>query len=77
MDKIRNELFKVLARDWGQVEQADGNGDGKIDIVDYKGNLTDSADPSSYATNQIKDAAEASLISGKNDWIFDPHGAFN
>ncbi|WP_171646066.1 S-layer homology domain-containing protein [Paenibacillus phytorum] len=39
-----------------------------------KGNLTDLASASSYAVNQIKDAAEAGLISGKNDGIFDPHG---
>lgn len=39
-----------------------------------KGNLTDIASASSYAVNQIKDAAEAGIISGKNNGIFDPQG---
>ncbi|NOU70365.1 adhesin, partial [Paenibacillus sp. LMG 31458] len=39
-----------------------------------KGNLTDMASASSYAVNQIKDAAEAGIISGKNNGIFDPQG---
>lgn len=39
-----------------------------------KGNLTDLESASSYAVNQIKDAAEAGLVSSKNVGIFDPHG---
>ncbi|MNI19520.1 Cellulosome-anchoring protein precursor [compost metagenome] len=39
-----------------------------------KGNLTDMASASPYAVNQIKDAAEAGIVSGKNNGIFDPQG---
>ena len=46
----------------------------KLDKDTTKGNLTDLTSASSYAVNQIKDAAEAGIISGKNDGIFDPHG---
>lgn len=45
-----------------------------LDKDSSKGNLTDLASASSYAVNQIKDAAEAGIISGKDDGIFDPHG---
>jgi hypothetical protein len=46
----------------------------KLDKDASKGNLTDLADASSYAMNQIKEAAEAGIINGKEDGIFDPHG---
>jgi hypothetical protein len=47
----------------------------KLDKDASKGNLTDLASASSYAVNQIKDAAEAGLISGKGEGIFDPLGS--
>ncbi|MCY9665674.1 S-layer homology domain-containing protein [Paenibacillus alginolyticus] len=46
----------------------------KADKDTSKGNFADMASASSYAMNQIKDAAEAGIISGKNDGIFDPQG---
>ncbi|NOU64367.1 hypothetical protein GC096_10040 [Paenibacillus sp. LMG 31461] len=46
----------------------------KLDKDSSKGNLTDLASASSYAVNQIKDAAEAGIVSGKYGGIFDPHG---
>ncbi|CAH1192893.1 hypothetical protein PAECIP111891_00457 [Paenibacillus allorhizoplanae] len=46
----------------------------KLDKDASKGNLTDLADASSYAVNQIKEAAEAGIINGKEEGIFDPHG---
>jgi hypothetical protein len=39
-----------------------------------KGNFTDIAHASSYAANEIKDAAKAGIINGKNDGSFDPQG---
>jgi hypothetical protein len=46
----------------------------KLDKDASKVNLTDLADASSYAVNQIKEAAEAGIINGKEEGIFDPHG---
>ena len=39
-----------------------------------KGNFADMADASTYAAQQIKEAAEAGIISGKSGGIFDPKG---
>ncbi|WP_244209097.1 S-layer homology domain-containing protein [Paenibacillus ferrarius] len=47
---------------------------GSVNKDTSKGNFTDLASASSYAANQIKDAAEAGIISGKNDGVFDPKG---
>ncbi|TKH45054.1 adhesin [Paenibacillus terrae] len=41
---------------------------------DSKGNFTDLSSASSYATNAIKDVAEAGIITGKSDGVFDPQG---
>lgn len=41
---------------------------------DSKGNFTDISIASSYATNAIKDAAEAGIINGKSNGAFDPQG---
>jgi hypothetical protein len=47
---------------------------GKVNKDASKGHFTDNASASSYATNEIKDAAEAGIINGKNDGAFDPKG---
>ncbi|TXK83539.1 S-layer homology domain-containing protein [Paenibacillus sp. N3.4] len=39
-----------------------------------KGKFTDISRASSYAANSIKDAAEAGIINGKKDGVFDPQG---
>ncbi|OXM82586.1 adhesin [Paenibacillus rigui] len=39
-----------------------------------KGNFTDMSSASPYAANAIKDAAEAGVITGKSDGVFDPKG---
>ncbi|MGW9530911.1 S-layer homology domain-containing protein [Paenibacillus terrae] len=41
---------------------------------DSKGNFTDLSSASSYATNAIKDVAEAGIINGKSNGVFDPQG---
>ncbi|MNI74285.1 hypothetical protein D3C73_1303620 [compost metagenome] len=41
---------------------------------DSKGNFTDLSTASSYATQAIKSAAKAGIVSGRNDGEFDPHG---
>jgi hypothetical protein len=43
-------------------------------IAKQRISLFDIASASSYATNEIKDAAEAGIINGKNDGAFDPKG---
>jgi hypothetical protein len=47
---------------------------GKVNNDASKGNFTDMASASSYATNEIKAAAEAGIINGKNAGVFDPQG---
>jgi hypothetical protein len=47
---------------------------GKVNKNDSKGNFTDNASASSYAANEIKAAAVAGIIKGKNDGAFDPQG---
>jgi hypothetical protein len=39
-----------------------------------KGKLTDMSTASSYAVNLIKDEAEAGIINGKKNGVFDPQG---
>lgn len=41
---------------------------------DSKGNFTDLSTANSYATQAIKSAAKAGIVSGRNDGEFDPHG---
>lgn len=41
---------------------------------DSKGNFTDISIASPFATNAIKDVAEAGIINGKSNGAFDPHG---
>ncbi|MBP1963095.1 S-layer homology domain-containing protein [Paenibacillus aceris] len=45
-----------------------------VDKDASKGNFADIARASSYAANHIKDAAEAGIISGKDNALFDPQG---
>ncbi|MGO4495174.1 S-layer homology domain-containing protein [Paenibacillus sp. 2RAB27] len=45
-----------------------------VDMDASKGNFADIASASSYAANLIKDAAEAGIISGKGNALFDPQG---
>ncbi|NOU98500.1 S-layer homology domain-containing protein [Paenibacillus planticolens] len=45
-----------------------------VDMDASKGNFADIASASSYAANPIKDAAEAGIISGKGNALFDPQG---
>ncbi|MNI04748.1 Cellulosome-anchoring protein precursor [compost metagenome] len=61
----REEMVLILSR----IVDLD-----KVNKVASKGNFTDMASASSYAANQIKDAAEAGIISGKNEGVFDPQG---
>ncbi|WP_054027489.1 S-layer homology domain-containing protein [Bacillus sp. FJAT-28004] len=46
----------------------------KVDKDASKGNFADIASASSFAANQIKDAAKAGIISGKGNGLFDPKG---
>lgn len=41
---------------------------------DSKGNFTDMSSVSAFAVNQIKDAAQAGIISGRPNGVFDPKG---
>jgi hypothetical protein len=47
---------------------------GKLNKDAAKGNFSDIANASTYAANEIKDAAKAGIINGKNDGTFTPQG---
>ncbi|EHS58008.1 S-layer domain protein [Paenibacillus sp. Aloe-11] len=61
----REEMAIILSR----IVNLDG-----VDKEDSKGNFPDISIASPYATNAIKDVAEAGIINGKSNGAFDPHG---